>query len=116
MAATEGAQVPTEEYSLELQWTRDWRCAALPFPDRATKSRSPRGQPKARMQRPAALGMRQACLPQTKSVSSPCKERGIARAKDGWEIVLGNIMTCQEKCSSLARACKKYLETAQGEE
>lgn len=116
MAVTEGAHGPPEEYSLESQRTRDWRCAALPFPDRAAKSQSPRGQPKARMQRPSALGMRQACLPQAKSVSSPCKERGIARAKDGWEIVPANIKSCQGKCSSLAQACKKYLETAQGEE
>lgn len=60
----------------------------MPFPDRAAKIQSPR------MQRPAALGMRQVCLPPAKYVCSPGKASGSARTKKC-------IADCPRKCIDL---------------
>lgn len=49
-------------------------------------------------------------------MSPPHARKGSrVRTKNAPEIVRGNVMTCQEKCFTLAPACKKYL-TAQGKE
>lgn len=49
--------------------------AAPSSPERAAKIQSPSRQPEARMQRSAALGMKQVCLPQAK-MSPPHARKG----------------------------------------